>query len=242
VGDFRRHRGATGLIAGVAVMAVTAIAVPGSKAALDVSSFSVAPSTTTAGGHPNLAISVAFAEPTTGVKDIAMHLPAGLTANPNAFAFCSRRRLVRYICPRKSRLGSIAVVAVVYGIELPVRAELYNMRPAPTERIRIGTPVPAPQQVLAGELPIRERPSDKGLDAVVTGLPQQVAGITVRVKQVKLFFKGTVRRKIRKKWRRRAFLTNPTTCVPATSVLELTTFDVPPTVVTKTSSFTPTGC
>jgi hypothetical protein len=207
-----------------------------------VSSFSVAPSTTKAGGHPNLSISVAFAEPTTGVKDIALHLPAGLTANPNAFAFCSRGRLVRYLCPSKSRLGSFTVVAVAYGIQLPFSADLYNMRPAPTERVRIGTPIPAPKQVLAGELPITERPTDGGLDVVVTGLPQEIPGVSVRVVEVKLSLKGTVRRKVRKRWRRRAFLTNPTTCVPATSVLELTTYDVPPIVITNTSSYTPTGC
>src|SRR4051794_7456259 len=101
-----------GLIAVAALLIVAAIAAPAGEAAVDVSTFSLAPSTTAEGRHPNLAISVAFAEPTTGVKDIALHLPAGLTANPNAFAFCSRRRLVRYICPSKSRLGSFTVVVV----------------------------------------------------------------------------------------------------------------------------------
>jgi hypothetical protein len=243
VGDFSRDRRATGLITVAALLVVAAIAAPFSEAAVDVSTFSVTPSTTAAGGHPNLAISVAFAEPTTGVKDIALHLPAGLTANPNAFAYCSRRRLVRYICPAKSRLGSFTVVVLAYGIQLPFRADLYNMRPAPTERVRIGTPIPTPKQVLAGVLPIRQRPADGGLDVAVTGLPQEVpGGIVVRVVAVKISLMGTVRRKVRKKWRRRSFLTNPTTCVPATSVLELTTFDVPPTVITKTSSYTPTGC
>jgi hypothetical protein len=219
---------------------LAAVAASGSEAAVNVSSFSVTPSTTQAAGHPNLAFTVAFPEPTSGVKDIALHLPAGLTANPNAFAFCSRSRLVRYVCPAKSRVGSFSVVAVAYGIELPFKADLYNMRPRSTERLRIGTPIPRPGG--AAELPITERPADKGLDVVVSGLPQQPPGMTVRVSAVKLSLKGTVRRKIRKKWRRRAFLTNPTTCVPATSVLELTTHDAPPAVITKTSSYTPTGC
>jgi hypothetical protein len=226
----------------VATLLFVTVIAARSEAAVDVSNFAVTPSTTAASGHPNLTISVGFPEPTTGVKDIALHLPAGLTANPKAFAYCSRWRLVRYLCPSKSRLGSFSVVAVVYGIELPVRGALYNMRPGPTERIRIGTPVPGPEQVLAAELPITERPADKGLDVAVTGLPQDVAGVTVRVSQVKLWLKGTVRRKVRKRWRRRAFLTNPAACVPATSVLELTTHDAPATVLTKTSSYTPTGC
>jgi hypothetical protein len=225
----------------LAALLVAAVAAPRAGAAVDVSSFSVTPSTTQAGGHPNLGIRVAFPEPTTGVKDISFHLPPGLTANPNAFEYCSRRRLVRYICPPKSRLGSLSVTAFVYGIALPFRTDLYNMRPAAGERVRIGAPVPTPEQVLAAELPITERP-EGGLGFAVTGIPQDVGGITVRVSEVKVWLKGLVRRKIKRRLRRRAFLTNPATCVPATSSLELTPQDSPGTVLTRTSSFTPTGC
>lgn len=225
----------------LAALLLVAVAAPDAEATVDVSSFTVTPSTTQAGGHPNLAIRVAFPVPTTGVKDIAFHLPPGLSANPSAFDYCSRRRLVRYSCPPKSKLGSLFVTAVVYGIELPFQSDLYNMRPAAGERVRIGAPVPTPEQVLAAELPITQRP-DGGLGFAVTGLPQDFAGITVKVSEVKISLKGTVRRKIRKRWRRRAFFTNPTSCVPATSSLELTPQDAPGTVITRTSSFTPTGC
>lgn len=232
-----------GRIFQIALVAVTfaAIAAPRAHAAIDVSSFSVTPSTTEAGGHPNLVIGVAFPQPTTGVKDVSFHLPPGLNASSNAFAYCSRRQLVRYLCPPKSKLGSFFVAAVVYGIELPYTSDLYNMRPAAGERVRIGTPVPTPQQVLAAELPITERP-EGGLGFAVTGLPQDVAGITVRVSQLKVSLKGTVRRRIKRRVRRRSFLTNPSSCAPATSVLELTSHDAPDTVVTRASSFTPTGC
>ena len=239
-GQLGKDLGRNRQIAAAAVL-VAAIAAPRAQAAVDVSSFSVTPSTTLAGGHPNLGIRVAFPEPTTGVKDITFHLPAGLSANSSAFAYCSRRQLVRYICPPKSRLGSLSVLAVVYGIELPFRTDLYNMRPVAGERVRIGAPVPTPEKVLAAELPIAERP-EGGLGFAVTGLPQNVAGVTVRVSKVEIWLKGTVRRKIRKRWRRRAFLTNPAACIAATSVLELTTNDVPAALITKTSSFTPTGC
>jgi hypothetical protein len=232
---------ATHRVTAVAALVAAAVAAPGAGAAVDVSSFTVTPSSTQAGGHPNLTIRVAFPEPTTGVKDISFHLPPGLRANPNAFAFCSTRRLVRYICPPKSRLGSLFVIAVVYGIELPYRADLYNMRPRAGDRVRIGTPVPSPQQVFAAELPLTERPGG-GLGFAVTGLPQDFAGVTVKVSEVRIWLKGAVRRKIKRRMRRRAFLTNPATCVPATSVLELTSHDAPGTVITRTSSFTPTGC
>jgi hypothetical protein len=230
-----------GLLA-AGVVALCAIGSPRGEAAVDVSSFAVTPATTAAGGHPNLTIAVKFAEPATGVKDIALHLPGGLTANPSAFAYCSRGRLVRYICPPKSRLGFFTVVAVSYGIELPFSATLYNMRPRPTERIRIGVPIPTPQRVFAAELSIKERPADKGLDFVATDLPRDVAGVTVRVSELKIWLIGTVRRRIRKRLRWRAFLTNPTACVPAASSLELTLYEPPGAVITRSSSFTPTGC
>jgi len=228
-------------LAGAVLVACAATATRG-EAAVDVSSFAVTPSTAAAGGHPNLTIAVGFAEPASGVKDIALHLPAGLTANPSAFAYCSRGDLIRYSCPSKSRLGSLSVVAVAYGLELPFSATLYNMRPGPAERVRIGVPIPGPDQIFAVELPIKERPADKGLDFTITGLPQNVAGVTVRVSELKIWLKGTVRRKVRKRWRRRAFLTNPSTCAPAASSLELTSYDPPGAVITTTSSFTPTGC
>jgi hypothetical protein len=233
--------GRAGLLA-FAIVALSAIWPLRSAAAVDVSSFAVTPSTTVAGGHPNVTVDVRFAEPASGVKDIALHLPGGLTANPNAFAYCSRARLLLYDCPSKSRLGYFTVVAVSYGLELPFRVTLYNMRPRATERIRIGVPIPTPQQIFAAELPIKQRPTDNGLDLSVTGLPQNVAGITVHVSELRLWLRGTVRRKIGRRLRRRAFLTNPATCVPATSSLELTLYEPPAAVISRSSSFTPTGC
>ena len=80
--------------------------------------FSVTPSTTQAGGHPNVRISTVFSEPT-GLKDVALHLAPGLTANPAAIPFCPRWRLAN-LCSVSSKAGSIRIVAVSYGFELPV--------------------------------------------------------------------------------------------------------------------------
>ena len=225
-----------------AVLVACAMVAARGEAAVDVSSFAVTPSTTAASGHPNLTIAVKFALPASGVKDIALHLPAGLAANPSAFAYCSRGDLIGYLCPATSRLGSFTVVAVAYGLEFPFSANLYNMRPRPTERVLVGVPIPTLKQVFAVALPIRERPTDHGLDFSVTGLPEDVAGVTVRVSELRISIKGTVRRKVRKRWRRRSFLTNPSACVPALSSLELTWYDPPGATLTTTSSFTPTGC
>jgi hypothetical protein len=64
------------------------------QAALNVSAFSMTPSTTEAGGHPDLTVSETFDPPTSDIKQIALHLPAGLTANAHAALFCRRSYLV----------------------------------------------------------------------------------------------------------------------------------------------------
>ena len=79
----------------------------------------------------------------------------------------------------------------------------------------------------------------------VVGLPREVGGITVRIKEIGFSFKGIVRSKVRKKSGKRSFvktpfLTNPSACAPATSVLELTPHDSP--AIASSSAFTPTGC
>ena len=210
-------------------------------AAVTVASFSATPSTTQAGGHPNLSLATAFSEPTT-LSGVALHLPAGLSAQPGAVPFCPRKRLRANFCPRATRVGSITVTAVLYGIELPVTKDIYNVRTRAGERLRFGVSI-LPSYTgrgITAELPLDERPLDKGLDVAVAGLPSQVAGIEVRIKEVRLFIKGISRTRIKKRIRKRAFLTNPATCTPATTSLDVTLHDA--TALNATSSFTPTGC
>jgi hypothetical protein len=207
-----------------------------------VSGFSVTPSTTRAGGHPNLRTTITFSEPA-GVKDLGLHLPAGLTANPRAVPFCSRKRLLADLCPRSTRVGSLTVVAVAYGFDLPVTREIYNAQPRTTERLRLAVPILGSysRPGIAAELPVTERPTDKGLDITVTGLPNEVYGVPIRARELSFSLKGVSRRKIKRRIRIRAFLTNPTSCTPAASVLELNLHDSP-TTMTASSAFTPSGC
>jgi hypothetical protein len=94
---------------------------------------------------------------------------------------------------------------------------------------------------LAAEVPVTERPADKGLDMAFTGLPTEVGGIPVRLKQFGFSIKGVSRTRIKKRIRKRAFLTNPTSCTAATSVVDVTLPDVAASL-TASSSFTPSGC
>jgi hypothetical protein len=229
-----------------AVAAVLAGVLPtaSAHAAPDVSQFSVTPSTTQAGGHPNLQISTSFSSPSSGVKDFALHLPAGLSATPTAIPYCTRKRLLADICSPRSVAGSITAVGEAYGFDVPVSRKIYNVRPVASERVRLAVPIlgSLSRPGIAAELPVTERPADKGLDMVVSGLPQQVNGLPIRVKRLSIRLRGTVRTRVRKRLRTKAFLTNPRTCTPATSVLEVTTHEAPTATITKTSAFTPTGC
>src|SRR5688572_14825783 len=75
------------------------------QGALSISAFSMTPSTTKAGGHPDLKLSVSFNPPTADIKEIALHLPGGLTANARAAPFCSRSSLVADLCPLGTTAG-----------------------------------------------------------------------------------------------------------------------------------------
>ena len=227
-----------------AALLVTGFAtVDSAQATATIAQFSVAPSTTLAGGHPNLRVSTTFTEPT-GVKDIALHLPPGLTANPAAIPFCARKRLLADLCSPSDKAGSIMIVAVAYGFDFPITRDIYNVRPMPGERLRLGVPILGSYSHpgIAAELPVDQRPVDGGLDMAVTGLPDQIGSIPIRMRELGLSLKGVPRKRLKRKIRRRPFLTNPLSCTSATSVLNVTLHDPAATALRASSVFTPSGC
>src|SRR6266516_3901240 len=102
-----------------AVLIALFLATP-AQGALSVSAFSMTPSTTKAGGHPDLRVSLSFNPPTTDIKEIALHLPGGLTANARAAPFCSRSYLVADLCPLETKVGQVRLVGVALGLEAEV--------------------------------------------------------------------------------------------------------------------------
>jgi hypothetical protein len=226
-----------------AALLTTVCASPGiAHATPALSGFSVTPSTLQAGGHPDLRVSVSFTEPAT-LQNVSLHLPGGLTANPSAIPFCPRKRLLANLCSPATKVGSITVVGVLYGLDLPVTRKIYNVRTRAGEKLRLGVPIIGTysQPGIAAELPVTQRPADKGLDLAVTGLPSNVGGIPVRIRQVSFLMKGVARTRKRKRVVIKPFLTNPASCGPATSALEVTLHEAP-TPLTAGVSFTPSGC
>jgi hypothetical protein len=236
------HKGGSLVLAALLVIAFASA--DSAHAVVDVAHFSVAPSTSERSAHPNLRVSIRFGASNSALKDIAFHLPAGLTANPSAIPFCSRKRLLADLCSSNSKAGSLTIVGEVFGFELSVTRKVYNLRPTAGDRLRLAVPIfgSFSRPGIAAELPVTERPGDKGLDMAVVGLPRDINGIAIRASKVSFAFRGVARTRVGRRLRKKAFLTNPPTCTPATSVLELTSHDAPTTKVTRTSSFTPTGC
>jgi hypothetical protein len=213
------------------------------SAAVNVSAFSLTPSTTQAGGHPTLNVSVSFDPPTADVDRIALHLPAGLTANTRAAPFCPRGPLLADLCALGTKVGTVSLAGEALGFQAEAKRNIYNLKPTGPERLRLGVPIfgTASRGGLALVLPVTAR-ADNGLDLVLAGPPREVAGYAIRIKEVGFRIRGQIRRRIGRTVRRRSFLTGPRSCLPANTVLEVTTRDAPTATVTKISSFTPTGC
>jgi hypothetical protein len=213
-------------------------------ASLSVSAFSMTPSTTRASGHPDLKMSLSFNPPTADIKEIALHLPGGLAANARAAPFCSRSYLVADLCPLETKVGKVRLVGVALGLEAEVARNIYNLRPRGPEPLRLGVPLfgTVSRGGAALVLPVIERPGDHGLDVAVAGPPREVAGYAVGIKEITLRLKGAVRARIRGRLRRRALLTNPSSCAPATTALDVVAHEGPPARLTKVSTFTVTGC
>jgi hypothetical protein len=222
---------------------VLAAAAPAQSTA-GVSRFTVTPSTTQAGGHPTLDLVVAFEPATSDVRGIVLHLPAGLTANGRAAPFCRGGQLVSDLCPLTTRVGSVTLAGEALGFQAEAKRNIYNLAPTGAERLRLGVPVfgSFTRGGVALSLPVTARPGDGGLDVTLAGPPREVAGYPILIKQVGFRLQGTVRRKLKRRVRRRSFLTNPKSCQPATTTLEISPYDPAAPVVTQATAFTPTGC
>jgi hypothetical protein len=236
----RRHGPVS--VPAIVVVACVGVAFTATASALSVSRFTVTPSTTQAGSHPTLDLTVSFEPPSADIKSIVLHFPAGLTANAQAAPFCPRGQLLSDLCSLGTKVGAVTLVGEALGFQAEAKRNIYNLKPDPGQRLRLGVPIAGSfsRGGFALVLPVTAR-ADGGLDVAVAGPPREVAGYPVRLKEVSLRLQGVIRRKVRRTVRKRALLTNPRDCRPATTVLDVASYDSP-AVSTRTSAFTPTGC
>ncbi len=227
------------LVTALAV-AVCGVAAPPAQGALQITEFKLTPSTTKAGGNPNLAFSVAFlgADNRAGIKDIALHLPAGLRARPEATPYCTKKRLIENRCPIFSKIGRLAVTGTALGTSATINRKIYNMRPTGRQKVKLGA-IALPG--IPVTLPLTARPGG-GLDIGVTGVPRIGGGVTVALDRIEIWIRGKGKRRGKRKRRSKPLLVNPKSCVPADTVLDIGFYDLAVPRVTAISSFTPTGC
>jgi hypothetical protein len=211
-------------------------------AQFDVRSFSVTPTGLQAGSHPDVTISAAFtpwelANPPEHVRDLTISLPPGLVGDPTATRRCSQAAFQADTCAANTRVGSTSVHTVIpllIGVPIDATGDVYNLEPAGSEPARLGVVVRPPlgaSKVFITS-PVRIRPSDGGLDSVITGLPSTIGTplgeLEMWIESMDLTLAAP-------------FASLPTSCAPAQA--RIAAVSSAGTAASRLAApFTPTGC
>jgi hypothetical protein len=152
------------------------------SASSPVYSYSTTPSTTQAGGHPDIVVEYkignravqGFNDPCycNDPKEIIQGLPQGVIGNPNTTPRCGAVELSEFRCPIDSQVGIVAVILykeLGVGGGIFIVQPLYNMVPRPDQAGLLAfpavSPINQPQYVV-----LKARTgSDYGLTATFTG-------------------------------------------------------------------------
>ena len=205
------------------------------QAQFDVPAFSVTPKSLQAGSHPDVTIHAEFSG-SEHVRDLTISLPPGLVGDPSSKPKCAQAAFQADNCPAPTRVGTTSVRTVIPPLAiLPITAsgDVYNVVPAAGEPARLGVVVrpPGASKVFIAS-PVRIRPSDGGLDSVITNMPStvSVAGLPVEmfIQAMDLTLAAP-------------FASLPTACKPAQA--RIAAVSAAGTAVSRAATpFTPTGC
>lgn len=168
-----RLRVALGLL--VAAAAILAVAAPAAFAKSEVIQFTNTPSTTQAGGHPNIVTFTEFSSHLQGTpppcecndpKDVHIHTPAGVIANPHVVSICNAADLAAYTCPADAQVGY-----VVFKIANYLTVPLYRIFPRAGQASLFAFVFPAPGGAIPLYIAVNARTGgDYGLDFRLDGL------------------------------------------------------------------------
>jgi hypothetical protein len=212
--------------------------VPAAHADDYISSFSLAPQASAAGVHTPVDMTTQFGTDDP-VRDLVIHLPAGLVGNPKAVPACPQADFAADTCDANTRVGTTSVdtTTSILGIPTSLSASgfIYNVVPNADEPARLGAIVTADIPVIGGiakiTLPVTValRP-DGGLDTTIKDIPTTAAGLPTVVKGMTLTLGDEAP----------DFMTTPTSCSLKTTRIDATTrADV---THSAGSTFTPTQC
>jgi len=229
-------RGILGLLLVAGALAVAPASAFANLSAVNVT---VTPSTKAAGAHPDVTVDEKFtySDSTDSAKDTTLHFPPGLIGNPLATPLCTQAQFQADTCPASTQLGTTTVTATVLGLlQTPADGSIYNVVPTGSSPAMLGIVV-RPVGGLLGKtfltsvISLRTA-TDFGIDSVVNNMPNSTSGLATVINEVSLTLKGLVAGK--------PFMTNPTSCKVATTVLDVTTHEGGSG--SASNSFTPTDC
>jgi hypothetical protein len=218
-----------------AAIVVLAIAAATAAATITVPAFNLVPSTTQAGGHPDLVLDTTYATPDGDtVRNAIDSLAPGFQLDPAAAPTCADANLANNTCPAASTVGADLVDGKLNGGDTHTQGTVHLMAPASGDQVaRLGIVTLVAGNVLTTRAAVVQR-ADGGLDIRYTDIPKTAFGFSVQIVHVRLTLNGTVGGK--------PFVTSPATCTPATNRVTAESWNAPGATVSADSAFTPTGC
>ncbi|MQA76119.1 MAG: hypothetical protein GEU88_17590 [Solirubrobacterales bacterium] len=233
---------ALGITALGALGALGALAPP--ALGLGLSSPSAQPTNLQAGANSDLSIQIDVQQPNEQLRDLTIHLPPGLVGNPLATPPCTEAQLNADSCPPASDVGDVSNDVLAAGVPQTVTGELYNVVPRAGEPARFGivlhAPIPTAPPIIL-QSPARLRPSDFGLDSVLTDLPTTATlapglpPVPIQITSITLTIAGQVGNPPK------GFLRNPTSCTPKAIGFDGRAW-TGATASGQAPGFTPTNC
>lgn len=142
--------------AAICVLALAARAQP-VRAASEIESFFLTPSTTQAGGHPDISTSIAFgAEPVETPKSLLFDWPAGLAVLAPAVAQCELADLESGQCSSDTQLGVATIREAGEDSEVLLgTVPVFQLESVPGSFERIGFLIPVIEEPVLGEYTMR---------------------------------------------------------------------------------------
>jgi hypothetical protein len=156
------------------VMVAGALVIQAGKAeAAGIKEFSMSPSTTQAGGHPDWEIKVGFENRTESeakcgcadVEIITISAPTGFIGNPHALPKCTLLQFSLHKCPSEAQVG---IASIGLGFSGGQQA-MYNLEPHPNQAGLVGFEAPLINSPVFIDLNARTE-SDYGLNSTSQGI------------------------------------------------------------------------
>src|SRR3954447_7033155 len=216
----------------LAALCAALLAPAAAHADITVSNVQAKPADTKAGANSDFTLSFDLGGSET-IRDLDVQLPPGLLGNPNNAAKCTQAQFSSDSCPAQSKVGTQTVTIRLLGV-IPdsFSGDVYNLVPDKPEPAQLGIKLttPAGTQRLKSDVAVRP---DGGLTSSIRGIPDNVSGASINTDRISLTLQA-------KSGANKPFMTNPTSCDPHTTTLQVTgngngTAD-------GQDSFTPTAC